>query len=102
MEQTVIPIKELAQRWACTESYIYKLERQGVLSRANISKVCYPIGQVRKLELSEEEAPTFVIVRKLKDENKNLSEENRFLKNALRELSQIVYGGYENGENEKK
>ena len=32
---------------------------------------------------------------KLKEENKNLSEENRFLKNALRELSQIVYGDRE-------
>lgn len=95
MEQTVIPIKELAQRWACTESYIYKLERQGVLTRANISKVCYPIGQIKKLELSEEEAPTLIVVRKLKEENKNLSEENRFLKNALRELSQIVYGDRE-------
>lgn len=95
MEQTVIPIKELAQRWACTESYIYKLERQGVLTRANISKVCYPIGQIKKLELSEEEAPTLMVVRKLKEENNKLSEENRFLKNALRELSQIVYGDRE-------
>lgn len=95
MEQTVIPIKELAQRWACTESYIYKLERQGVLTRTELSKVCYPIGQIRKIELSEEEAPTLVAVRKLKEENKNLSEENRFLKNALRELSQIVYGDRE-------
>lgn len=95
MEQTVIPIKELAERWACTESYIYKLERQGVLTRTELSKVCYPIGQIRKIELSEEEAPTLVAVRKLKEENKNLSEENRFLKNALRELSQIVYGDRE-------
>lgn len=95
MEQTVIPIKELAQRWACTESYIYKLERQGVLTRTNISKVCYPIGQIRKLELSEEEAPTLKAVRELKNENNKLSEENRFLKNALRELSQIVYGDRE-------
>lgn len=95
MEQTVIPIKELAERWACTESYIYKLERQGVLTRTELSKVCYPIGQIRKIELSEEEAPTLVAVKKLKEENKNLSEENRFLKNALRELSQIVYGDRE-------
>ena len=95
MEQTIIPIKELAERWACTESYIYKLERQGVLTRIELSKVCYPIGQIRKIELSEEEAPTLVAVRKLKEENKNLSEENRFLKNALRELSQIVYGDRE-------
>ena len=95
MEQTVIPIKELAERWACTESYIYKLERQGVLTRTQLSKVCYPIGQIRKIELSEEEAPTLMAVRKLKEENKNLSEENRFLKNALRELSQIVYGDRE-------
>lgn len=95
MEQTIIPIKELAERWACTESYIYKLERQGVLTRTELSKVCYPIGQIRKIELSEEEAPTLVAVRKLKEENKNLSEENRFLKNALRELSQIVYGDRE-------
>ena len=95
MEQTVVPIKELAERWACTESYIYKLERQGVLTRTELSKVCYPIGQIRKIELSEEEAPTLMAVRKLKEENKNLSEENRFLKNALRELSQIVYGDRE-------
>lgn len=95
MEQTVIPIKELAERWACTESYIYKLERQGVLTRTELSKVCYPIGQIRKIELSEEETPTLMAVRKLKEENKNLSEENRFLKNALRELSQIVYGDRE-------
>lgn len=95
MEQTVIPIKELAQRWACTEGYIYKLERQGVLTRTELSKVCYPIGQIRKIELSQEEAPTLIAVRKLKEENKNLSEENRFLKNALRELSQIVYGDRE-------
>lgn len=95
MKQTVVPIKELAERWACTEGYIYKLERQGVLTRTELSKVCYPIGQIRKIELSEEEAPTLVAVRKLKEENKNLSEENKFLKNALRELSQIVYGDRE-------
>lgn len=95
MEQTIIPIKELAERWACTESYIYKLERQGVLTRTELSKVCYPIGQIQKIELSEEEAPILMAVRKLKEENKNLSEENRFLKNALRELSQIVYGDRE-------
>lgn len=51
--------------------------------------------KIRNIELSEEEAPTLIAVRKLKEENKNLSEENRFLKNALRELSQIVYGDRE-------
>lgn len=91
MEQTVIPIKDLAQRWSCTEAYIYKLEGQGVLTRTKLSKVCYPIKQIRDLEMSDEPNPTFKMVKTLKDENKTLSEENRFLRNALRELSQIVY-----------
>ena len=65
MEKTVIPIKELAERWSCTESYIYKLEGQGVLTRTKLSKACYPLGQVIKIKLSEEEAPTLIKVREL-------------------------------------
>ena len=79
-EKTVIPIKELAERWSCTESYIYKLEGQGVLTRTKLSKVCYPIGQVRKIELSEEEAPTLTMVRELKSENEKLLKENKYLR----------------------
>lgn len=52
MEKTVIPIKKLAERWSCTESYIYKLEGQKVRglireneflkeSVTNLSKVVY-------------------------------------------------------------
>lgn len=92
MEKTVIPIKELAQRWSCTESYIYKLEGQGVLTRTKLSKVCYPIRQVRKLELSEEEAPTLNKVRELTEENKKLMKENEFLRKSVANLSKVVYG----------
>lgn len=91
MEKTVIPIKELAERWSCTESYIYKLEGQGVLTRTKLSKVCYPIGQVRKIELSEEEAPTLVRVRELTEENKKLIKENEFLRKSVANLSKVVY-----------
>ena len=91
-EKTVIPIKELAERWSCTESYIYKLESQGVLTRTKLSKVCYPIGQVKKIELSEEEEPTLVKVRELTDENKKLVKENEFLRKSVANLSKVVYG----------
>lgn len=91
-EKTVIPIKELAERWSCTESYIYKLESQGVLTRTKLSKVCYPIRQVRNIELSEEEAPTLVKVRELTDENKKLVKENEFLRKSVANLSKVIYG----------
>lgn len=93
MEKTVIPIKELAKRWSCTESYIYKLEGQGLITRTKLSKVCFPIKQIREIELSEEESPTLKTVRELKDMNKKLDEENKYLKKSLFELSKVVYGG---------
>ena len=91
-EKTVIPIKDLALRWSCTESYIYKLEGQGILTRTKLSKVCYPIGQVRKIELSEEEAPTLKRVRELTEENEKLVRENDFLRKSVVNLSKVVYG----------
>lgn len=93
MEKTVIPIKELAKRWSCTEGYIYKLESQGLITRTKLSKVCFPIKQVREIELSEEESPTLKTVRELRDMNKKLDEENKYLKKSLFELSRVVYGG---------
>lgn len=93
MEKTVIPIKDLAKRWSCTEGYINKLESRGVLTRTKLSKVCFPIKQVREIELSEEESPTLKTVRELKDKNKKLDEENRYLKKSLFEMSRVLYGG---------
>lgn len=93
MEKTIIPIKELAERWSCSQEYIYKLERHGVLTRTKLSKVCFPIGQVREIELSEVESPTLKEVRALRNENERLLNENGYLKKSLFELSRVVYGG---------
>lgn len=93
MEKTIITIKELAKRWSCTEAYIYKLEGQGVLTRTKLSKVCFPIKQIREIELSEEESPTLKTVRELKEMNKKLYEENKYLKKSLYEMSRVLYGG---------
>lgn len=93
MEKTVIPIKELAQRWSCTEGYIYKLESKGVLTRTKLSKVCYPIKQVRALEMSEEEAPTLKEVREYKRRNDKLIKENEYLRKAINELTKLINGG---------
>lgn len=93
MEKTIIPIKELAKRWSCTQAYIYKLEGQGVLTRTKLSKVCFPIKQIREIELSGEESPTLKTVRELKDMNKKLYEENKYLKKSLYEMSRVLYGG---------
>lgn len=92
VEKTVVPLKELAKRWSCTEAYIYKLESQGILTRTKLSKVCYPISQIREIEGSDEPSPTLKEVRDLREKNKKLNSENERLKKSLYELSQVLYG----------
>lgn len=91
IERTLIPLKDLAERWSCTEGYIYKLEGQGILTRAKLSKVCFPIGQIREIEMSNEPSPTLAIVRDLKQENEKLKRQNEYFKNSLAELSKALY-----------
>lgn len=90
-EKTVLPIKELAERWSCTEAYIYKLESQGVLTRTKLSKVCFPIKQIREIEMSDEPSPTLRDVRELRLENAKLKKQNEHFRNSLAELSRALY-----------
>lgn len=91
MEQTLFSKKDLAKRWSCAESYITKLDSQGVLTRTKLSKVCYPISQIREIEMSDEPSPTLSDVRRLKMENKKLINENKHLRKSLSELSKALY-----------
>lgn len=93
MEKTLFSKEDLAQRWGCSSRYIEELEKRGVLKRVNLSKVLFPIGQIRDIEESEKPSPTLKTVRELKDMNKKLDEENKYLKKSLFELSKVVYGG---------
>lgn len=93
MEKTLFNKKELAERWGCSSRYVEELEKSGILKRVNLSKVLYPIGQIRDIEESEKPSPTLEMVRELKNNNKKLLSENICLKKSLAELSKIVYGG---------
>lgn len=93
MEKTLFSRGELAERWGCSSRYVEELERNGILKRVNLSKVLYPIGQIRDIEESEKPSPTLEMVRELKSDNKKLLSENICLKKSLAELSKIVYGG---------
>ncbi len=93
MEKTLFSRGELAERWGCSSRYVEELEKSGILKRVNLSKVLYPIGQIRDIEESEKPSPTLEMVRELKSNNKKLLSENIYLKKSLAELSKIVYGG---------
>lgn len=93
MEKTLFSRGELAERWGCSSRYVEELEKSGILKRVNLSKVLYPIGQIRDIEESEKPSPTLEMVRELKSNNKKLLSENICLKKSLAELSKIVYGG---------
>lgn len=93
MEKTLFSRGELAERWGCSSRYVEELERNGILKRVNLSKVLYPIGQIRDIEESEKPSPTLEMVRELKSNNKKLLSENICLKKSLAELSKIIYGG---------
>lgn len=93
MEKTLFSKKELAERWGCSSGYVEELEKNGILKRVNLSKVLFPIGQIRDIEESEKPSPTLEMVRELKSNNKKLLSENICLKKSLAELSKIVYGG---------
>lgn len=91
MERTLLNKNELAERWGCSPGYIQKLEENGVIKRVGLSKVLYPISNIREIEQSEEPSPTLETVKKLRLENRKLSNENKFLKESLAQLSKIVY-----------
>lgn len=93
MEKTLFSRGELAERWGCSPRYVEELEKNGILKRVNLSKVLYPIGQIRDIEESKKPSPTLEMVRELKSNNKKLLSENICLKKSLAELSKIVYGG---------
>lgn len=95
MEKTIISIKELAERRSCSEGYIYKLEQNGLLTRTKLSKVCFPISQIKEIEMSEEPSPTLQDVKRLREENRKLNRENKSLRKSLYEASQVLYEGYE-------
>lgn len=94
MEKTLLSAKDLAERWGCSEGYITNLENDGVISRVNLSKKLFPLGQIREIEKSKEPNPTLEKVRKLTDENKKLIRENDSLKKSLAEMAKVIYGGY--------
>ena len=94
MEKTLLSAKDLAARWGCSEGYITNLENDGVITRVDLSKKLFPLGQIREIEKSEEPNPTLERVRKLTDENKKLIRENESLKKSLAEMAKVIYGGY--------
>ena len=91
MEQTLFSRDDLTKRWSCSKRYIEELEKEGVLTRVSLSKVLYPINQIRQIEMSDEPSPTLTMVRDLKRENEKLKKQNEFFRNSIAELSKALY-----------
>lgn len=91
MEQTLFSRADLVERWSCSTRYIEELEKNGVITRVNLSKVLYPISQIREIEMSEEPSPTLDMVRSLKMENAKLKKQNEYFKKSIAELSKALY-----------
>ena len=91
MEQTLFSRADLMERWSCSKRYIEELEKNGVITRVNLSKVLYPVSQIREIEMSEEPSPTLDMVRSLKMENSRLKKQNEYFKKSIAELSKALY-----------
>lgn len=91
MEQTLFSRDDLTKRWSCSKRYIEDLEKNGVITRVGLSKVLYPLSQIREIERSEEPSPTLDTVRSLKEENSRLKKQNEYFKKSIAELSKALY-----------
>lgn len=91
MEQTLFTRDDLTERRSCSRRYIEELEKNGVITRVGLSKVLYPLSQIREVELSEEPSPTLAAVRSLKEENSRLKKQNEYFKKSIAELSKALY-----------
>lgn len=93
MEKTLLSKKEVAERRGISESQVYNLEEKGYLKRVSkVGGVKYPISQINDIEEYRKENPDFKVMRKLEEENRKLTRENKHLKNVIRSQNVILYG----------